>query len=51
MGLVWKAMKMILKSSDGTNCKRVKEDVPAIGSRKISMSFLIEMSDCCNGPQ
>jgi hypothetical protein len=51
MVLVWKAMKMILKSSDGTNCKCVKEDIPAIGSHKISMSFSIEMSDCRNGPR
>ena len=51
MGLVWKEMKMILKSSDGTNCKHVKEDVPVIGSCKISILFLIEMSDCRNGLQ
>ena len=51
MGLVWKAMKIILTSSLGTNCKRVNDDVPLIGSRKISMSASTEISAWRNGPR
>jgi hypothetical protein len=49
MGLVWKAIKMILMSSSGTNCKRVKEDVPLMGLRRMSILSSTEMREWCNG--
>ena len=51
MGLVWKAMKKILASLLGTNCKHVNDDILLIGSRKISMSASTEISDWRNGPR
>ena len=35
----------------GTNCKHVNDDILLIGSRKISMSALTEISDWRNGPR